>query len=129
MFYKEIVQRALHRTWLMDNKARYPVDKTSDGQSSITSRLIYDIFGGEILKTQFKNGWHFYNRVDGERIDFSISDPDKTSADIPLEDMLSTPDETLNYFQEEDYSNLFIKFTMVFEEVVGLKRSRFKIAS
>jgi hypothetical protein len=31
--------------------------------------LLNELFGGEILKTPLPNGDHFYNRIEGERVD------------------------------------------------------------
>ena len=129
MFFKKIVQKALNQTWSKDETVKYVTDRTSEDQSSVISRLIYDIFGGEILKTHFKNSWHFYNRIDGKRIDFSLARSNKSVSAISFEDIPSTPDEIHIYYQEEDYSNLFIRFIRIFEEVVGLKRYRFRIAA
>jgi hypothetical protein len=124
MFNGIIVQKALKQTLAVDYYHGYITDKPADGQSSIISRLIYDIFGGEILKTRKKKGWHFYNRIDGERIDFAQSEMIKSSEDYYFADIPATPDETHNYFAHEDYSILFIRFIRAFEEVVGLKKYR-----
>lgn len=128
MFNKKIVQKALNQTWSLDKYVGSASDKTSDSQSGLISRLIYDIFGGEILKTHKKKGWHFYNRINGERLDFTLSGLHKSATDIPFEDIPSTPAETYNIFQDEDYSILFIRFIRAFEEVVGLKRYRSRMA-
>lgn len=71
MFYRMVVQDALKRSWSVDNKPEGKPDIPSAGQDSVISQLIHNIFGGEILKTRLKKGWHFYNRIDGERIDFT----------------------------------------------------------
>ena len=128
MFNRKIVQKALTQTWSMDKYVGSFSDKTSDSQSGVISRLIYDIFGGEILKTHKKKGWHFYNRIDGERLDFTLSGLNKSATDIPFEDIPSSVVETCNVFQDEDYSTLFIRFIRTFEEVVGLKRLRHKMS-
>lgn len=124
MFNRKIVQKALKQTWALDNiPGSYP-GGTVDGQGSVTSRLIYDIFGGEILKTHKKNNWHFYNRINGKRIDFTGSAMIKSCKDNSFEDLPLAPDETFNYFAQEDYSNFFIKFIRIFEEAVGLEQYR-----
>jgi hypothetical protein len=86
--------------------------------------LIHDIFGGEILKTHKKKGWHFYNRINGERIDFTRSKKRKSLSDKSFEDIPSNPDETNKYLSQEDYSNFFMRFVRTFEEAVGLDRSK-----
>ena len=126
---KRVVQKALNLTWSTEMKSRSVQSRMSDYQSSAISRLIYDIFGGEILKTHLHKGWHFYNRIDGERIDFTIPEKRKSSLDIPFEDIPSNPDEAHNYFQEDDYSTQFIKFIRAFEEIMGLKRYRRRMAA
>jgi hypothetical protein len=96
--------------------------------SSVISRLIYDIFGGEIRKFRKKNGWHFYNRINGEPIDFTLSEMVQSAGDNHFEDLPSTPDETDNYFTQEDYSTFFIRFIRTFEEAVGLKKRRINLS-
>lgn len=96
----------------------------ADDEDSLISLLIHDIFGGEILKTHKKRGWHFYNRINGERIDFTSSEFGKFSVDNRFEDLPSTPDETYNYFEQEDYASFFMRFIWAFEEAVGLEKSQ-----
>jgi len=65
-----VVQEALKRSQDMDMRSGLNQKKPVNGQDTVISLLIHDIFGGEILKTHNKKGWHFYNRIDGERVDF-----------------------------------------------------------
>jgi ssDNA-specific exonuclease RecJ len=85
--------------------------------------LIYDIFGGEILKTHEKKGWHFYNRINGKRYDFAKSETGKFSNDNCFEDLPSNIDEIHNYFEQEQYSPFYMRFIREFEETVGLENS------
>jgi hypothetical protein len=84
--------------------------------------LIYDIFGGEILKTPHKRGWHFYNRIDGERIDLTGYENQKSIDSYKFQDIPSTPAETSGYFDKIDYLTFLIRFVRAFEEAVGLKQ-------
>jgi len=131
MFNKLAVQKALKRSWSLDTNPGWTPDNPSDGLGSITSQLIHDIFGGEILKTRKKKGWHFYNRVDGEYIDFTKSKIDNSSEDKDnrFEDLPSTPDETQNYFEQEDYSTLFMRFIWAYEEVIGLNKYKYRVTA
>lgn len=124
MFNRIVVQEALRRSWELDNNPGCTTDNLAAGQDSVISLLIHDIFGGEILKTPKKKGWHFYNRINGERIDFTRSDTGKSSEDNRFEDIPSTPDETYSYFEQEDYSSFLMKFVSSFEEAVGLDNFR-----
>lgn len=122
MFNRMVVQEALKRSWELDNDPGWTPGNPADGQDSVISLLIHDIFGGEILKTPKKQGWHFYNRINGERIDFTRSEIGKSSEDYRFEDIPSTPDETHNYFEQADYSTFFMRFVRAFEEAVGLEK-------
>jgi len=122
IFNRRIVQKALTQTWSMDKNVGSFSDKTSDTQSGVISQVIYDVYGGEILKIRYKKGWHFYNLIDGERIDFSLSEIEKSLQDKQQEDHLSTPEEVHHYFAQEDYSTFYMRFISAFEEIVGLKR-------
>ena len=124
MFTRMIVQAALNRALGWDNDTRYRSHYPSDNFSSVISQLIYDSFGGEILKTHMKKGWHFYNRINGERFDFSASEMRKSMAGQSFEDIPSAPDEIQNYFEQEEYSSIFVRFIRAFEEAVGLKKYR-----
>jgi len=91
-------------------------------QDSLISHLVHDVFGGEILKTPRKRGWHFYNRVDGLRIDFTRSELSKSSNEKLFEDIPATPEETSLYFEKEQYSSFLMNFVRIFEEIVGLNK-------
>jgi hypothetical protein len=128
MFYKRVVQKALKSTWKLDNKPglnHVSILSDQDGivpQDSIVSKLIYDIFGGEILKTPKKKGWHFYNRIDGERIDLTGPVTQKSIDNNKFQDISSTAAETSGYFDKVDYLTFLMRFVRAFEEAVGLKQ-------
>jgi hypothetical protein len=42
--------------------------------------------------------------------------------DLKFEDIPSTPNETYNYFPQEDYLTFLMKFVRAFEEAVGLEK-------
>jgi len=101
------------------NKVSTPDDQV-EVQDSIISLLIHDVFGGEILKTHEDKNWHFYNRIDGERLDFAGSKT-RSSGEM-FEDIPATPDETSDYIDQADYSTFFMKFIRAFEETIGLEK-------
>jgi hypothetical protein len=120
MFYKLVVQDALKLSAGNDlNHSFKP-----GNNDTLISLLIHDIFGGEILKTHKKYGWHFYNRIEGERIDLAESELDYNSDSINFEDIPSTADETSDYIEQEEYSTFMMKFIRAFEEAVGLENYR-----
>jgi hypothetical protein len=124
MFDRIVVHEALKRSGALDPNPAWAPDKPVNGQDSVISLLIPDIFGGEILKTHKKEGWHFYNRINGERIDFTRSKMGKSYENIQFEDLPSTPDETNNYIVPEDYSTFLMRFVRTFEETIGLEKYR-----
>ena len=122
MFNKIIVFKALKRCLTTDSNRRLISGNQTDGQDSLISLMIHDVFGGEILKTHKKKNWHFYNRIDGERVDFTRSKMGKSIKSSGFEDIPSTPDETYDYFDQVDYTTFFTKFVSAFEEAVGLDK-------
>ena len=116
------VQEALRRSQESDSRLKLNKKKPVNGQDTVISLMIHDIFGGEILKTHKKKGWHFYNRIDGERVDFSKSKRSKSVEDNSFDDLPATPDDTSNYYDMEDYSNFFMRFINAYEETVGLNK-------
>ena len=115
-----IVQTALKRTWESNKNQGWVHTNPKDNKSSLISQLIYDIFGGEILKTHKKRNWHFYNRINGERIDFSTSERKRLSYGNHFEDIPASIDEINNYFEQEQYSPFYMRFIREFEETLGL---------
>jgi hypothetical protein len=118
MFNKVIVYEALKRSQTSDQDIKLSNAQPTAAQDTLISLLIHDVFGGEILKTHKKKDWHFYNRIDGERVDFTS---DKTNV---FEDIPTTPDETYDYVDQIDYSTFFMRFVRAFEETVGLEKYR-----
>jgi hypothetical protein len=129
MINRITVQKALKQTLAVDYYHGYITDGPADGHSRIISKLIYDIYGGEILKTHNNKNWHFYNRIDGKRMDFTVLKEAKYSKGKLPEDLPSTSEETHYYFAQEDYLILFMRFIRAFEEVVGLKKFRIKLTA
>jgi hypothetical protein len=118
-----VVQEALKSSLSQDNAPGTKITKPATSQDRFISLLIHDIFGGEILKTHIRRGWHFYNRIDGERIDFSRSNRADYASDESFEDIPSTPGETCNNVEQVDYSVFFMRFVRAFEEAVGLDKN------
>lgn len=45
--------------------------KSGSRQCNVTSLLVYELFGGQLLKTPLAAGDHFYNWIGGRRYDFT----------------------------------------------------------
>lgn len=124
MFNKKLVQKALKFIWARENFPQKQQINSIDIDDKEIPLLIHDIFGGEILKTPKKNGWYFYNRIKGERLDFMNLKRAKSLTSDRFEDIPATVEEIKLYFEQEDYTNLYMKFIRVFEEIIGLQYSR-----
>jgi hypothetical protein len=128
MFNKKVVYEALKGSLELESDRKLTPDNRPIGQDSLISLLIHDIFGGEILKTHKRKNWHFYNRIEGERVDFTGSEV-KFDRDAIFEDIPSTPDETYDYVDQTDYTTFFTKFVSTFEEKVGLDKYQTRVSA
>jgi hypothetical protein len=124
MINKAIVYETLKKIMASDFSQIPLKGSLTEGEDSLVSLLIHDIFGAEILKTRKNKYWHFYNRIDGERLDFTGSEPKRSVGNIRFEDIPATPDETSDYVDQVDYSRFFMQFIRAFEETVGLDKYR-----
>lgn len=76
-FDPDEVQSALRRAWSLSTASQWTADNPAAGQCNVTSLLIHELFGGELLKTPLPAGDHFYNRIEGRRYDFTASQFDQ----------------------------------------------------
>ena len=86
------LERRLVRAWSLRTSSKWSVDNPACGQCSVTALAIQQLHGGEILKTTTAEGPHFYNRIDGQRYDFTAS---QFASAISYEDQPSSIAEAL----------------------------------
>src|SRR6516225_2230375 len=72
-FDAEQVAGALLKSWSPESGRQWTAENPAAGQCNVTALLVHELFGGELLKTRLPEGDHFYNRVDGQRYDFTES--------------------------------------------------------
>ena len=70
-------RRALEASWSLDSSTLWTKANPAAGQCGVSALVAHDHFGGEILKTRFGAIWHFYNRIDGARVDYTESQFDE----------------------------------------------------
>ena len=70
-FDPEAVQSALLKAWSRSTASQWTADNPAAGQCNVTSLLVHELFGGDLLKTPLPAGDHFYNRIEGKRYDFT----------------------------------------------------------
>ncbi|HDX9588191.1 TPA: hypothetical protein ROX98_001130 [Bacillus pseudomycoides] len=69
----EKMREVLFQSWSKETSSKWTLDNPAKGQCGVTSLVVHDFFGGEIMKTKVPEGWHFYNRINGKRYDFTAS--------------------------------------------------------
>ena len=124
-----IVNEALKKSLLSDSDRKFKTISITSGQDGLISLLIHDVFGGDILKTHSNKYWHFYNRIEGERVDFTEEKSRDENMISKFEDIPSTPDETYDYVDQADYTTFFTKFVRAFEDTIGLEKFQPGISS
>lgn len=74
------IRQVLPRAWSSKTAVQWTPANPALGQCNVTAAVIYDLFGGEILRTRLPDVWHYYNRIDGRRVDFTDSQFDTPGA-------------------------------------------------
>lgn len=69
----EAFAERLTNAWSYETSSLWSPDNPALGQCGVTSLVVQDVFGGQILKTLLQQGQHFYNFIDGRRFDFTAS--------------------------------------------------------
>jgi hypothetical protein len=89
--------------WSKESSDSWSAENPAKGQCSVTSLVVHDLFGGDILKTKTRGGTHFYNSINGVRWDLTISQFDYP---IPFEDRSSSRDEAMADTSQDKYDAL-----------------------
>ena len=69
----ESLRTALFSSWSNQSSTLWKVENPALGQCGVTALVAQDILGGDILKTPYGDIWHYYNRIDGENVDYTES--------------------------------------------------------
>jgi hypothetical protein len=128
IFNKTVVLEALKKSLITDSDRKMKFNQKLTGEDRLIPLVIHDVFGGEILKTHSDKYWHFYNMVDGERVDFSGTESQDADVSGGFEDIPATADETYGYIDRADYATFFMKFVKIFEETIGLDKYNHSLA-
>ena len=86
-FDPNAIQGTLRKSWSLATSSKWTMQNPAAGQCNVTSLLIHELFGGDLLKTPLLQGDHFYNRIGGVRHDFTESQFDQPIpySDIPTD--------------------------------------------
>lgn len=109
-FNETRVRSALELAWSSETAIQWSKDNPANGQCNVTSVVIHDLFGGEILRTRYPEFWHYYNRIDTRRVDLTDSQfyrPNaRVSAPESYEDILTNRIEAMHGIPEREYDAL-----------------------
>jgi len=84
------IQSALEESWSIESSSKWTKENPAKGQCSVSAVVVYQYFGGEILKTKIDGRWHFYNKINGIKYDFTSGQFEK---EIEYSDILSSVEE------------------------------------
>lgn len=70
---RKTVIEILKQCWSAESGSKWSNDNPARSKCGVTALVIQDIFSGDILKTKVDKEWHYYNFIDGERVDFTAS--------------------------------------------------------
>jgi len=69
----EKLRNALLISWGIESSTLWKQHNPAAGQCGVTTLVVNDFLGGEIVKTRFGDVWHFYNIIEGALMDFTES--------------------------------------------------------
>ncbi|MEM8837170.1 MAG: hypothetical protein AAGE89_03690 [Pseudomonadota bacterium] len=109
-FNETEVRGALMKAWSVDTAVQWTEDNPASGQCNVTAAVVFDLFGGDILKTRLPGVWHYYNRIDGIRCDLTDSQFSAPgglfSAPETYEDQDSSIEEAMEGIPRHEYEML-----------------------
>lgn len=97
------LQTALVESWSPQSGTKWTADNPAKGQCGVTALVVHDLWGGDLRKTNVPEGWHYYNKINGDRYDFTDS---QFSHAIDYEDIPSNRAEALSDTNEAQYRYL-----------------------
>lgn|GEM_PF-611141 len=98
--------RAISRVWSGDTSSptnAWSPSNPAQNHCSITSLIVHDHFGGEILTTRTAGGTHFYNLIAGQRWDLTVG---QFAEPVPYDDTRSSREAALADTSPQKYETL-----------------------
>lgn len=99
------VRSALVHAWSLKTAKQWTPDTPAAGQCNVTTVVVHDLFGGDILKTSLPDYDvdHFYNRVDGVVVDLTDS---QFSAPVSYDDEVASRADAMGCVLDSEYEIL-----------------------
>ena len=94
--------------WSRASATTYTPEDPARGQCSVTAILAHRLLGGDILKTRVGDAWHWYNRIGGQRFDFTVA---QFAVAPSYDDRPSDPEDALRDTSAQQLAALSAAFT------------------
>ncbi len=108
--------RLIAQVWAADTASPsngWSASNPAQNHCSVTSLVVQDYFGGEILSTKTIGGTHFYNAIDGRKWDLTVS---QFAQPIPYDDTRSSRELALADTSEQKYQLLISRLLHLVEQ-------------
>lgn len=93
----------LKQSWSSASSSLWSAENPAAGQCGVTALIVNDRLGGDILKTEVRGNWHFYNQIDGRRVGFTVQQFD---GPIRYDDVPATREDAFSDTNEDQYRAL-----------------------
>lgn len=102
-FDERRIRSALMTAWSLQSAKQWTPQCPAAGQCNVTATLIFDLFGGEILRTGLHQGYHYYNRIGGKIVDLTDS---QFAEPIAYQNETSSRAAAMESVHEDEYGAL-----------------------
>jgi hypothetical protein len=104
-FNEDRLRSALAGAWCLETAKQWTPDTPAAGQCNVTTVVVHDLFGGDILKTSLPDYDvdHYYNRIDGVVVDLTDS---QFSAPVSYDDELASRADAMQCVLDSEYETL-----------------------
>lgn len=101
-FDEKRVRETLQQSWSLDTAKQWLPEMPAAGQCNVTAVVVYDLFGGEILRTKVP-GYdvdHYYNSIDGKSVDLTDS---QFVEPVGYDDEVATREDAMGCVLDAEY--------------------------
>ncbi len=109
----EDIRTALVDAWSVETAVQWTPQRPAAGQCNVTTVVVHDLFGGEILRTRIPKADHYYNRLAGVVVDFTA---DQFANPIVYDDIPATRAEAMACVEAKEYQVLRDKLVAALED-------------
>ena len=104
-FDEDRLRSVLARAWSLETAKQWTPDRPAAGQCNVTTVVVHDLFGGDILKTSLPDYDvdHFYNRIDGVVVDLTDS---QFSTPVSYDDEPASREAAMQCVLDSEYEAL-----------------------